>query len=372
MLDVAKMAGVGTMTVSRVLNGTARVSGSTRTRVLNAIASLNYSPNEIARSLRDQRTRQLGVIVPNLHDPFFAICAHAISQVARQRLYSVIIATSNEDTEAEYVEASRMLRRHIEGIVLIPALGKSRLNSDEFQETPMVTLDRPISGSSFDGVLVENKVGARQGVQHLIEHGHTSIAYLGLRRAPYTIRARLEGYRAAMAEAGCVPKTRFVDESKTQAVSVLDELLSCAIRPTALFCSNNLTTRNALHALSMLNVAIPDELALVGFDDFEMADIVKPSITVVRQMPDTMGRLAAELLFSRLDHDPLAKGKRRTVLPTELIVRESCGTHASAGLPLRIDGQTPSRKRGAAGLDSHRPAGVAERQGFSLAITTSS
>jgi LacI family transcriptional regulator len=327
MRDVAKLAGVGTMTVSRVLNGTVKVSEETRARVLGAIAKLNYLPNEIARSLREQRSRQVGIIVPNLRDPFFAVCAQSISMVARQRAYSIIITTSDEDAETEYIEATRMLRRHIEGLIVIPALGKSRLREKEFEQTPIVTMDRPVPGTSFDCVLVQNKSGARLGVRHLIEHGHRRIDFLGLSRNLFTIKARLDGYREALQEAGLRITAHSVGDALPEMLTTIVTLLASKNPPTAFFCSNNLITRNTLHALSTLNVKVPDDIALVGFDDFEMADIVRPAITVVRQPPDLLGSTAAELLFSRLDAEKLPETGRRIVLPVELIVRDSCGKH---------------------------------------------
>jgi LacI family transcriptional regulator len=327
MRDVAKLAGVGTMTVSRVLNGTVKVSDETRARVLGAIAKLNYLPNEIARSLREQRSRQVGVIVPNLRDPFFAICSQSISMVAKQHSYSVIITTSNEDPETEYVEATRMLRRHIEGLIVIPALGKSRLREKEFERTPIVTLDRPVAGASFDCVLVQNKIGARTGVRHLIEHGHRRIAFLGLSRSLFTIKTRLEGYREAMLEAGLRPSAHFVGDALPEMLTTIVTSLAGKNPPTAFFCSNNLITRNALHGLSSLNVRIPEDIALVGFDDFEMADIIKPAVTIVRQPFDLLGSTAAELLSSRLETETDTDPARRIVLPVELIVRDSCGSH---------------------------------------------
>jgi LacI family transcriptional regulator len=327
MLDVAKMAGVGTMTVSRVLSGTVKVSEETRSRVLDAIAKLNYQPNEIARSLREQRSRQVGIIVPNLRDPFFAVFSQSISTVAKHHSYSVVITTSNEDPETEYVEAARMLRRHIEGLIVIPALGKSRLRAKEFGQTPIVTCDRPVPGAPFDCVLVQNQSGGRMGVTHLIEHGHQRIAFLGLSRSLFTIKTRLEGYREAMLAAGLRPNAHFVGDALPEMLTTVVTLLAGKQPPTAFFCSNNLVTRNTLHALSTMNVRIPDDIALVGFDDFEMADIIRPPVTVVRQPVDLLGVSAAELLFSRLETDTPSRRVSRVVLPVELVLRDSCGSH---------------------------------------------
>lgn len=328
MSDVAKLAGVGTMTVSRVLNGNVHVTEETRTRVLDAIEKLRYVPNEVARSLRDQRTRQIGIIVPNLHDPFFAICSHAISLIAKVHSYSTVITTSDEDAEIEFVEAKRMLRRHIEGLIVVPAAGKSKLLDPEFESTPMVTLDRPVPGSPFDSILAENRHGAELGVQHLIDHRHEKIVCLGLTSELWTMRERLNGYLAAMKAAKLEPMAHVLSESPAEMLEKVRQMMSGSNRPTAFFCSNNLIMRNALHALSALRIRIPDEVALLGFDDFEMADLLRPAVTVVRQPMEDMGRIAAELLFSRLVDGRQAAPVKRIVLPVELVVRDSCGSHS--------------------------------------------
>jgi LacI family transcriptional regulator len=326
MSDVAKLAGVGTMTVSRVLSGSVRVSDATTKRVFDAIATLNYRPNEVARSLRDQRSHQIGVIVPNLIDPFFAICAQTVSVVAKEHAYSVIIATADEDVDMEYNEASRMLRRQVEGFVIIPAAsGVSRIAGTEFNRTPIVTLDRPIENSSYDSVLVENKFGAQLGVNHLIQHGHTRIASFGLSRNLYTIKARYEGYREAMKKANLKLEAYFGNGTQVEMLSTLRAVLDQKNPPTAVFCSNNLITRNAIHALSHLKVRVPETVALVGFDDFETANILNPPVTVVRQPITDMARMGANILFSRLLNGDVSERGKHIVLPVELVIRESCG-----------------------------------------------
>jgi LacI family transcriptional regulator len=328
MSDVAKLAGVGTMTVSRVLNGNVHVSAETRTRVSDAIAKLGYVPNEVARSLRDQRTRQIGIIVPNLNDPFFGECAHAINLVAKERSYSIVITTSHEDPEAVSTEAKRMLRRHIEGLIIVPAPGKPQLHDPEFERTPIVTLDRPIKGSSFDSVVVQNRRGARLGVEHLIEHKHRRIVCFGLSGTVWTVNERLAGYSAAMKAAGLEPVHYELSDAQDEMLQTVRRLLSGHAPPTAFFCTNNLVMRNALHALSTLNVKIPEQIAILGFDDFEMADIIKPAMSVVRQHADVQGRTAAELLFARLDDNTSARNPQHIVLPVELVIRDSCGRHS--------------------------------------------
>lgn len=327
MSDVAKLAGVGTMTVSRVLNGNVFVSEETTARVRKAVAKLKYQPNEVARSLRDQRTRQIGIIIPNLHNQFFAICAHAINLVAQQHSYSTIITTSDAHPTTEFVEAKRMLRRQIEGLIIVPAIGKSQLLDVEFASTPIVTIDNPVPRSPFDSVVVQNKYGTQLGVQHLIEHRHRRIVFLGLAPNKWSQQQRTDGYRTAMQAAGLKIELCVLSDSMSELYEVIRSLSKRKLPPTALFCSNNLITREALHVISKLGLRIPEDLALVGFDDFEMADMIEPAITAIRQPVDVMGRVAAELLFSRLTNLKEQEKPKRIILPVELIVRHSCGSH---------------------------------------------
>lgn len=328
MSDVAKLAGVGTMTVSRVLSGSVKVSEETTKRVFDAIATLHYRPNEVARALRDQRSHQIGVIIPNLYDPFFAMCADTVSTVAKEHAYSIVIATADEDPDLEYNEASRMLRRQVEGFVIIPAAGGvSRIVGSEFSRTPVVTLDRPIENTPFDSVEVENRSGSQLGVNHLIQHGHRRIAFFGLSRNLYTIRARFDGYRDALKKANLKPEFYFGNAIQTEMVATIRNVLSSKNPPTAFYCSNNLITRNAIHALAHLKVRVPDSIALVGFDDFETANILNPPMTVVRQPITDLARIGANLLFSRLLNDDRTERGKHIVLPVELVIRESCGAH---------------------------------------------
>ena len=203
MSDVARLAGVGTMTVSRVLSGAVPVSAETAKRVQTAIDQLNYRPNQLARAFRGQRSRTIGLIIPYLYDPFFSNCAHAVTTVAREHGYSVIITTSNEDPDTEYLEAEQMLQRHVDGLMVIPArFRQSRLTRAFFGKTPVVAFDRPVSDPALDVVLVQNITGARRIVEHLIEHGHKRIAFMGLSRSLFTINSRFLGYRRALHDAG--------------------------------------------------------------------------------------------------------------------------------------------------------------------------
>jgi LacI family transcriptional regulator len=329
MSDVAKLAGVSIMTVSRVLNDSANVTDSRRERVFAAIEKLQYQRNELARSLREQRSRQIGVVLPYLFDPFFATCAHVISAVAKHHSYSVVLSTSDGDPETEYAEASRMLRRNVEGLIVIPShvqTEDSLLLAHEFSRMPIVTLDRPIEGSGFDSLVVENEEGAMLGTNHLIGLGHKKIAYVGLTDDQYTMYRRHLGYSEATRAAGLKETAVICTSELEDAYQKVKQLCAGKNRPTALFCGNNLTTRHVLHSLQRLNIHLPNDMALVGFDDFETADLMQPAITVVRQPVELLGRTAADVLFSRLEEPHKPRAGSRSVLPVELIIRGSCGT----------------------------------------------
>jgi LacI family transcriptional regulator len=326
MSDVARLAGVGTMTVSRFLSGTVPVSSDTAQRVQAAILQLNYRPNELARAFRGQRSRTIGLIIPYLYDPFFANCAHAVTTVAKEHGYSVIITISNEDINTEYAEVERMLERHVDGLVAIPARFRgSHITRALFGKTPVVVFDRPVSDPALDVVTVQNTGGARRIVEHLIEHGHKRIAFMGLSRSLFTINARFLGYRRALQDAGLEEDAFFGCESQEDTLRAVESKLQGPKPPTAIFTSNTLATRYVLTALLTLGVKMPNDMAFACFDDFDMAEFTSPPLTVVRQPALEMGRVAASLLFDRIARGEVPKTGNRIVLPVEIVLRRSCG-----------------------------------------------
>lgn len=327
MSDVARLAGVGTMTVSRVLSGTVRVSTETAQRVQTAIDQLKYRPNELARAFRGQRSRSIGLIIPYLYDPFFANCAHAVTTVAKEHGYSVILTTSNEDSDTEYAEAEHMLERHVDGMVVIPSRFRTtRLSRALFGKTPVVAFDRPVPDPSLDVVLVQNTAGAKRIVEHLIdEHGHKRIAFMGLSRTLFTINTRFLGYRRAMQDAGLEEDATFDCISEEPTLRILQAMLNRKDAPTAILTSNTLATRYVLNAITHLGVKVPGDIAFAGFDDFDLAEFTSPPLTVVRQPAQEMGRVATNLLFDRIARGEIPYTGNRIVLPVEIVLRRSCG-----------------------------------------------
>lgn len=330
--DVARESGVASMTVSRVLNGGKYVSADVERRVRSAIAQLGYHPNEAARVLRGQAPRTIGLIVPNLADPFFSVCAHAAQQTALKQGYATLLLACETDS-AEEDRALEMLRsRNVAtGILILPSRLDSARQLSEMQSrgVPVVTLDRTIPGLNAGEVMVENAAGALKAVNHLIMHGHRRIVCVGYDSQFNSISQRIDGYRRAMADAGLKPQVLSANDEGAVSPMVLKRLRT-GEPPTALFSLNNVTTTHLLHLLQKENLRVPEEIAVVGFDDFDLGDLLAVPLTAVRQPAAEIGRSGTRLLLDLIRSGATGTDGtgQRIVLPTELIVRRSCGCEA--------------------------------------------
>jgi LacI family transcriptional regulator len=319
MVDVARVSGVSLKTVSRVVNDEPGVGPETAARVRRAITSLGYRPNDIARSLRRrQRARSVGLVIEDLRNPFYSTIARAVDEVAREQRHMVIVGNSDEDPAAERALVGTLLERRVSGLLLVPAgRDHSYLKEEVALGMPVVFMDRPPGNLEADCILIDNVGGARAATEHLMTGGHRRIGVIGDPPTIYTIAERVAGFQEAFARSG-LP----LDESllRVGARDVLEaeaatrELLALPDPPTAIFATNN---RACVGALRALRANGGSGVALVGFDDFELADML--SVTVVRHDPRQMGRRAIELLFTRLAGDE--RPPQRIVLPTELVVR---------------------------------------------------
>jgi LacI family transcriptional regulator len=326
--DVARESGVGRMTVSRVVNGGELVSASTAARVRAAIRKLGYEPNEAARILKGQSSRTIGLIVPDLADTFFSICAHEVQQLAAKQGYLTLLLASERDRDSEARELAMMKSRNISGILIVPSSPDSigQLKDVRARGVPVVMLDRTFPGLDAAAVMVENEQGARKAVSHLLEHGHKSVFCAGYDSQFNSIGLRIEGYQKAMAEAGLKPELFIADEASGVCPRLIKRLRSPK-PPTALFTLNNVTTINVLQALQRENIRVPQDLAIIGFDDFEMAPLLSVPLTAVRQPAAELGRTATHLLLDWIRSKSTEKRpvNQEIVLPTELIIRRSCG-----------------------------------------------
>jgi LacI family transcriptional regulator len=325
MRAVAETAGVSLKTVSRVINEEPSVSRATAERVTRAIAELGFRRNDLARSLRQGSTSAtLGLVIEDVANPFYSAIAQAVENAAHERGFMLITVSCEEDVQREHDLVLALLRRRVDALLLVPA-GPERDHGwleAELAATPVVFLDRPPRGLEADAVLLDNAGGARTAVEHLLQRGHQRIAFIGDPADLFTASERLAGYRAALAAAGIDADPRLIHQYKRDAepgrevVSELLELPSGA-RPTALFTGNNRHTVGALRALR----GREHEIALVGFDDFELADLLAMPTTVIRHDSHRMGVEAAALAFARLggsDEPP-----KQVIIPTELVARGS-------------------------------------------------
>lgn len=322
MVDVARVARVSLKTVSRVVNGEPGVRTETAARVREAVSVLGYRANDTARNLRRrQGPATVGLVIEDVRNPFYSSIARAVEEIARQHGHVVIIANSDENPAGERKAVGTLLERQVTGLLIVPAGRDHSYLLDEIRHgIPIVFMDRPARRVKSDEVLLDNVGGARLATSHLLERGHRRIGVVGDPPTVYTVAQRVRGFRAAMAAAGVA-----VDESLmrlgvrdvVQAEVATRELLSMTRPPTAVFTANNRASVGVLRALRGRESAF----AVVGFDDFELADMLPVPVTVVKHEPEEMGRTGAELLFGRLAGDE--RPPQRIVLPTRLIPRGS-------------------------------------------------
>ena len=321
--DVAGEAGVSIKTVSRVLNGEPAVAPQTAAKVAEAASRLGYKPNELARGLKARQTRTIGLIIADVSNPFFADCCKAIEQTLAQRGYALILCASGENPDSERAYVDLLSRRRIDGLLIAPAPGGGEhLRREVSAGLPVVAFDRPAEGVQTDAIVVSNHDGAERATRHLISHGHERIAFIGDDEGIYTAKKRLEGYHRAMLEAGLRPAYHMQSGTIPAAREAAAHSMQNPGGATAFLGGNSLITAGILHALQ--NDRIPEEVAVVGFDDFQLVSALRPNLTVVRQPTEVMGQTAARMLLQRLDGSS-ETSPRREVLDTELIIRGSCG-----------------------------------------------
>lgn len=321
MPDVAREAGVSIKTVSRVVNGESGVKADTQARVLDAVVRLGFRPNDMARGLRSRQTSaSLGLVIGDVANPFYSAIARAAERHARARGFMLIVANSDEDPAREHDVVEALLERRVDGLLIVTTGAQlPHLRAEMEMGTPVVFLDRPPEGLRADSVVIDNRAGARSGVEHLLALGHRRIAFVGDDPSIYTARERLAGYKDALDGAGVAYDEAIVylgPHAPDEAEAATRVLFDAKKPPTAVFATNNRTTTGVLRALWHDGI----DADVVGFDDFELADLLPLPFTVVAHDPFEMGAQAIRLLFERLDGG--ARRRARTVvLPTTLVPR---------------------------------------------------
>ena len=327
--DVAERAGVSPITVSRVINNSGYVSQETRLRVEAAIAELQYVPNSLARSLRFKRTHTLALVLTDITNPFWTTVARGVEDVASQCGFNVILCNTdeNEAKQSEYLNV--LLQKQVDGFLLVPA----RSTPDpivliQSQKVPTVVLDRQVPGAQVDIVRGDSEGGAYQLVRLLLSLGHRRIAMLSGPVSISTAADRVTGYCRALQELGLEAQAELIcygEYTQESGYQMAQKVLSLIPRPTALFAANNFIAIGALRALREAGVHVPEDMALVSFDDIPPAFVIEPFLTVAAQPAYEMGRRATELLLARLSGQAPPECQE-IVLPTEIIVRRSSGS----------------------------------------------
>lgn len=319
MRDVAARAGVSTKTVSRVFNDDPHVLPGTRAEVEKAMRELNYVPNVLATTFRAGRTSVIGVAVPDIVDPFFAAIARAIEDTARAKGISTLVTSLGDSPEDERATLESMLGRQLSGLVVAP-IGTDHSWLERWREhTPIVFVDRGPIDLVTDTFTEDDERGAHLATTHLLDHGHRRVAYVGDVVRLSTETKRFEGWRRAQLEAGIEVDDDLVElrvSDRDAAAAAIARLRALPDPPTALFSANARTS------MALVAVLRADPIAMVGFGDFPMADILTPSVSVIDQNPYRLGTLAAERIFERLASG--ATAEPIAVLDVSLVERESC------------------------------------------------
>jgi len=334
--DVAERAGVSPITVSRVINDSGYVSDETRREVEAAIEELNYVPNILARSLRSKRTHTLALVITDVTNPFWTTIARGVEDKAVENGFSVILCNTDEDPEKEQSYLEVLLQKRVDGVIIAPVTSHgANLHSLSRLGVPYVVIDRRVEGMDTDLVTGDSVGGAYELTKHLIELGHRRIGIIAGPEQVSTADDRLAGYLKALEEfdipvdEALIKRGQFNQEAGYELTKKLLELEEW---PTALFAGNNFIAIGALTALWELEVRVPDEMALVTFDEIPHLSAVYPFLTVAAQPAYDMGNIATELLLERLDGR--REENREVVLPTRLILRQSSGVEVGLDMAM--------------------------------------
>jgi LacI family transcriptional regulator len=335
--DVAERAGVSVSTVSRVLSKQAakyRISADTESKIFQAAHDLKYRVNHVARGLRLQKTNTIGVVAPDISNPFFAQIVGRIQTVARGLGYSIIVCNTDENLDLEVEQVSLLQRKRVDGLIAMPVGQRYDHFADWMEKDQgLVLVDRCFDGIDAAGVCVDNFRGAYEAVEHLLDHGHRRIGIIQGLPGTFTTSARLDGYKGALAahEVPFDPTLVVGGDFRRENGYVATKLLLNLDRPpTALFATSDLITLGVLDALAEEGVDLPRDLSLVSFDDFDFAPYLKTPLTVVWQPKEMMGELAVKLLVEQLENG--RNESRRIILKPRLLRRESVAAPRAGAL----------------------------------------
>jgi LacI family transcriptional regulator len=324
MRDVALAAGVSTATVSNVLHGLRFVGPEKRGRVLAAVATLNYSPNRAAASLRNRRSNMIGIVVPDITTSFFSAMVRRLEELAAGSNYQILLAESQEDTLRERERIQALIGRQADGLIVVPCVDHSpALNDIRQSGTPTVIFDRVAAEIDFDSVEVDNIAAAREGTRHLLALGHRDIAFVVSDPGLRNIAERTQGYRLALADAGLAGLERVIvsGDKADDGERALRPLLSKPERLSAIFTSTHILAMGALRAVWSTGLQIPQSVSLLTFDESVWMTALRPFLSVIRQPVEQIAQAVWSRMLARLAGDD--SEKVHLGLPCSLVARES-------------------------------------------------
>jgi LacI family transcriptional regulator len=327
VLDVAKRAGVAPITVSRVINNSGYISLSTRERVEVAVKELGYVPNTLARGLRSKRTHTLALIVTDITNPYFTLMARGVEDVAGDANYTVIYCNTDESEAKEEKYVNILAQKQVDGVLLVPACGNAdTVKFLKSNDIAVVVLDRRIAKVKTDSIRADSENGANRLIKILIALGHKRIAIITGPKDVSTAVDRVVGYQHALEEAKLIKNESvyYGEFNQQSGYELTMQAMADSPKPTAIFGANNFIMVGIIKALRELQLNVPDDVSVVGFDDFPESMLVKPFFTAATQPAYEMGRLATEILLKRISGE-LSEEYQELILATEIIERESSG-----------------------------------------------
>ena len=335
LADVAERAGVSVSTVSRVINRPDMVDSETRSEVEAVLNEVNYRPSRVARRLKNDRgeAQLLGVIIPDIQNPFYSEIVRGIEDVAYARDYAVILCNTDEDRDRERFYLDVLHGESADGVILPPLSqeGETAALDIESIDLPVVCFDRRLPGDPVDTVVVDNRRGAKEMTTHLLNLGHERIGLICGPASLSTSTERLQGYEDALSARGLSVDDDLVHMGpprRETGRTLSEKLLRSPNPPTAIFAANNQLLLGTFETVQERGLSIPEEVAVVGFDDAPWAKFFNPPLTTVRQPTYEIGKQAAERLFARIEAPD--ESPRLITLEPSLQIRRSCGSTPSA------------------------------------------
>ena len=323
--DIAKKADVSVTTVSRVLNNKPDVGDDTRARILRLIEDMNYNPNSVARGLVMQKTHTIGLIIPDISNPFFPQIARAIEDKAQEHGYSVIFFNTDNHLEREKKAVELFKSKQVDGLIVSLSLGNEEILKElKASNYPVVQIDRSVLNNSYPLVSIDNKNSAYQIVEYMLKKGYRKIAHISGDLNTTTARERLEGYKKAISDYGIEINEDYIiegDYTQHSGFEAVKKLLKLKDRPTAVFAANDLSAAGVYKALFAADLKIPEDMAVAGHDDIGIASLLRPELTTMRQPKYSLGERAVSVLLKMINNSGTECEDQ--ILKTNLIIRES-------------------------------------------------